>query len=110
MATETQILPNPRRPKNPSPPNLPVLYSCRDSSTNQPLFSQNKPNSLTDKNQCNSLCRNGLRRQITPGHSKKTNPNKPNFKMGKMTISTAILKIYANEQRTMDNEHHPKQT
>ena len=44
MATETQILPNPRRPKNPSPPNLPALYTCRESSTNQPVFSQNKPN------------------------------------------------------------------
>ena len=36
--------------------------------------------------------------------------NKPNFKMGKMTISTATLKAYANEQRTMNNEHHSKQT
>jgi len=36
--------------------------------------------------------------------------NKPNVKMGKMTISTATLKPYAKEQRTMTNERYPKQT
>jgi len=36
--------------------------------------------------------------------------NKPNFKMGNINISTATLKAYAKEQRTMNNERHPKQT
>jgi len=36
--------------------------------------------------------------------------NKPNFKMGKIAISAAILKAYVNEQRTMNNEHDSKQT
>jgi hypothetical protein len=36
--------------------------------------------------------------------------NKANFKMGNINISTAIQKIYANEQRTMSNERYPKQT
>jgi len=36
--------------------------------------------------------------------------NKANFKMGKMTISTATLKAYANKQRTMNNECYSKQT
>jgi hypothetical protein len=36
--------------------------------------------------------------------------NKPNVKMGKMPISPARTKAYANEQRTMTNEHYPKQT
>jgi hypothetical protein len=36
--------------------------------------------------------------------------NKPNFKMGNINISTAQTKAYANEQRTMNNERHPKQT
>ena len=36
--------------------------------------------------------------------------NKPNFKMGKMTISTATPKAYANEQRTMNNERYSKQS
>jgi hypothetical protein len=30
--------------------------------------------------------------------------------MGKITISTATLKAYANEQRTMNNERYSKQT
>ncbi len=36
--------------------------------------------------------------------------NKPNVKMGKMTISPATTKPYLNEQRTINNERHPKQT
>jgi len=36
--------------------------------------------------------------------------NKPNFKMGKMTITTARTKPYANEQRAMNNEPYSKQT
>jgi hypothetical protein len=36
--------------------------------------------------------------------------NKPNVKMGKMTISPATTKPYLNEQQTMNNERYPKQT
>jgi hypothetical protein len=36
--------------------------------------------------------------------------NKPNVKMGKINISTATLKTYANKQRTMNNERYSKQT
>jgi len=36
--------------------------------------------------------------------------NKPNFKMGNMTVSTATLKAYAKKQRTMSNERYSKQT
>ena len=36
--------------------------------------------------------------------------NKANVKMGKMTISIATIKAYANKQRTMNNERHSKQT
>jgi hypothetical protein len=36
--------------------------------------------------------------------------NKPNVKMGKMTISIATIKAYANEQRAMNNERYSKQT
>jgi hypothetical protein len=43
---------------------------------------------------------------------KKTNPIKPNFKIGKMKISTEIVGFTQtnNEQRTMNNEHDSKQT
>ncbi len=36
--------------------------------------------------------------------------NKPNFKMGNINISTATVKAYAKEQRTMNTERYPKQT
>ena len=36
--------------------------------------------------------------------------NKPNVKMGKMTISPATTKPYLNEQQTMNTERYPKQT
>jgi hypothetical protein len=36
--------------------------------------------------------------------------NKPNVKIGKMTISPATTKSYLNEQRTMNNERCSKQT
>ena len=36
--------------------------------------------------------------------------NKANVKMGKMAISTARTKAYANKQRTMNNERYSKQT
>jgi hypothetical protein len=36
--------------------------------------------------------------------------NKANVKMGKMTISTARTKAYANEQRTMSNDRYSKQS
>jgi 3-deoxy-D-arabino-heptulosonate 7-phosphate (DAHP) synthase len=43
------------------------------------------------------------------GHQSITQ-NKPNFKMGNINISTATVKAYAKEQRTMTNERHSKQT
>jgi len=36
--------------------------------------------------------------------------NKANVKMGKMAISTATIKAYANKQRTMSNKRYSKQT
>jgi len=36
--------------------------------------------------------------------------NKPNVKIGRITISPATTEPYLNKQRTMNNEHHSKQT
>jgi len=44
------------------------------------------------------------------GGYKSIMQNKPNFKMGNINISTPRAKAYAKEQRTMNNEHYPKQT
>jgi len=41
---------------------------------------------------------------------KSITQNKHNFKMGKMTISTASLKAYTNKQRTMNTKRYPKQS
>jgi hypothetical protein len=40
----------------------------------------------------------------------QTNPNKPNFKIGKINISVATIKDYDNEQLTINNERYSKQT
>jgi hypothetical protein len=39
-----------------------------------------------------------------------TNPNEPNVKIGKMKISAEIVRVYANQQRTMNNERYSKRT
>jgi hypothetical protein len=41
---------------------------------------------------------------------RKPNPNKANFKMGNITISTVATKPYPNEQRTINNERYSKQS
>ena len=74
---------------------------------------QNKPNSFEDRNNATCFTTRVYANKRPPPHSKKqsqSNPNKPDVKMGKMTISTAILKAYANEQRTMNSERYSKQT
>ncbi len=75
MATQAVILSNPHNPRIRRFPLRP-LYTCRGSSTNRPVFLQNKPN----------------------------------VKIGKMTVSIATLKAYAKKQRTMINERYSKQT
>ena len=40
----------------------------------------------------------------------QSNPNEPNVKIGKMKISSEIVRVYANQQRTMSNERYSKQT
>ena len=105
-------------------PILPTLPRIHES------IMQNKPNSLTVKNNATPFATNSYANIPLPcaGKNKpnqtqspnairdtqhairKSNPNKPNFKIGKMKISTAIIKAYANQQRTMNNEHYPKQT
>jgi hypothetical protein len=44
------------------------------------------------------------------GGYKSIMQNKANVKMGNINISAAKTKAYANEQRTMNNEHYSKQT
>jgi hypothetical protein len=43
------------------------------------LFSAKRTQFSQRQNQRNLLCRKGLPKQTTPGHSRKTNPNEPNL-------------------------------
>jgi len=108
----------------PKPPILPSFPRIHES------IMQNKPNSLTVKNNATPFATNSYANIPLPcaGKNKpnqtqspnairdtqhairKSNPNKPNFKIGKMKISTAITKAYANEQRATNNERYSKQT
>jgi len=77
------------------------------------LFFAKRTQFLQQQKRLNLLRSKGLRKQTAPPHSRKrtqTNPIKPNFKMGNLTISAAQLKAYANKQRTMNNERYSKQT
>jgi hypothetical protein len=71
------------------------MKTNRASSTpkNKPKQSQS-PNAIRD----------------TQHEIRKSNPNEPDVKIGKMKISTEIVRVYANQQRTMNNECYPKQT
>jgi hypothetical protein len=74
---------------------------------------QNKPNFHSDKTNATPFAAKGYQRKPPLAGRRKqsqSNPIEPNFKMGKMKISTARTKAYAKEQRTTTNERHPKQT
>ncbi len=66
------------------------LYICRESSTNQLLFMQNKPNLRKAKMNVNSLITTDYENiaNWTIGQNKpNSNPIKPNFKGKKMTVT-----------------------
>jgi hypothetical protein len=74
---------------------------------------QNKPNSRKPKtNATPFVTRNYESKPPLATRRKRTqsNPIEPNFKIGKINISTAKTKAYINEQRTMSNERYSKQT
>ncbi len=62
------------------------LYICREPSTNQLLNMQNKPNFR--KSQMNlKFCKQMDYENEPPSGSKKTNPNKPNFKLATYSLT-----------------------
>ena len=73
------------------------LYICREASTNQLLFMQNKPNFR--KSQMNVKSYNTKdyenKRDWTLGENKpNSNPIKPNFRKAQMNVSSLITKDY----------------
>jgi len=72
-------------------------YICRESSTNQLLFMQNKPNVKYAQINVNSYMKSKYEKLDTwlSGKNKpKTNPNKPNFKKAQMNVNLALTKYY----------------
>ena len=72
------------------------LYTCREPSTNQLLFMQNKPNFR--KSQMNANLYNTTdyerKRDWTLGQNKpNSNPIKPNFHKAKMNVKSLIIPI-----------------
>ena len=45
-----------------------------------------------------------------PSESEKTNPNKANFKIGKMNLSIAVTMAYENKRDFRPEKTKPKQT
>ena len=89
-------------------PTGPALYICRESSTNRPHFMQNKANFLATQMNVNEVLTKDYENNASPA-VRKTKPNKPNFKMGKMAATSWTTKPYTNGQQTMI-QNKPKQT
>ncbi len=73
------------------------LYICRDASTNQLLFMQNKPNLVRRRRIANSICtkdyENKWQRKVRK-NKPNSNPIKPNLKRAKMNANDFITKDY----------------
>ncbi len=73
------------------------LYICRELSTNQPLFMQNKPNVKDAQINVNSYMKSNyeiLDTWLSVKNKPNSNPNKPNLRKAKMNINTYITKDY----------------
>ncbi len=72
-------------------------YICRESSTNQLLFMQNKPNVKDAQINVNSYMKSiyeKLDNWLSGKNKPNSNPNKPNFKKAKMNANDFITKDY----------------
>ena len=106
MATEAQIL-----ARNPSFLLyifyflLSSLYTCREFSTNSPLFMQNKPNSQNDKMNANSV----TTKDCEDIYPRRTRKNKPNSK----PIQTQLSPKQSQNKPNMNpnqTQNEPNQT
>ncbi len=73
------------------------LYICRESSTNQLLFMQNKPNVKDAQINVNSYMKSKYENLDTwlSGQKKpNSNPIKPNFQKAKMNVNLTLTKDY----------------
>jgi len=72
-------------------------YICREPSTNQLLFMQNKPNFLDAQMNVSSILTSDYenKHNWTLSENKpNSNPNKPNFQKAQMNVNSLITKNY----------------
>ncbi len=75
----------------------PVLYICRELSTNQLLFMQNKPNVKDAQINVNSYMKSKYEKLDTwlSGKNKpNSNPIKPNLRKAKMNVNLYVIEDY----------------
>ncbi len=73
------------------------LYICRESSTNQLLFMQNKPNLVRRRRIANSVCTMDYEiflPLVGQKNKPNSNPNKPNLRKAKMNVNLYIIEDY----------------
>ena len=89
------------------------LYICRERSTNQLLFMQNKPNLLDAKMNVNSLIttdyENKWQRRVRK-NKPNSNPIKPNLRKAKMNVNSFITKDYRKKTLSQSEKTNPIQT
>ncbi len=76
---------------------LSPLYTCRESSTNQLLFMQNKPNfqkSQMNVNLYNTTDYEIIWQRRVRKNKPNSNPNKPNLKRAKMSVNLYVIEDY----------------
>ncbi len=76
---------------------LSPLYICRERSTNQLLFMQNKPNVKDAQINVNSYMKvkyEILDTWLSGKNKANSNPNKPNFKKAKMNVNLYVIEDY----------------
>jgi len=76
---------------------LSILYICREPSTNQLIFMQNKPNLLDAQMNVSILSRMAYKNETASGSGKNkpnSNPIKPNFRRARMNVNSFITKDY----------------
>ncbi len=110
MATEAQILANPAC-RGVASGEAGPLYICRESSTNQLLFMQNKPNLVRRRRIANPYntkdYENKWWRKVRK-NKPNSNPIKPNLKRAKMNINLTLTKDYRKKYDFVVRINQPK--
>ncbi len=92
---------------------LSPLYICRESSTNQLLFMQNKPNFQKSQMNVSIYLQTAYENKSnwTLGENKpNSNPKKPNFRRARMNINSIITKDYRKKMISQSEKTNPIQT